>query len=109
MIGRLMRDSVTVSRAPFTDGPRRERDWSMAATHVLEPCSLQPGTSSVDTDERRSYSEGATLFAQPGSDIQAGDRVYFGGVAYEVFGIPLEMRSLTGNASHIRCELRRWS
>lgn len=109
MIGSLMRDAVEVLRAPLTDGPRKERDWGSAESHMLTRCSFQPGTSSASTDERRSYTEGATLFAQPGADIQAGDRVEFGGESYEVMGLPLEMRSLTGRASHVRCELRRWS
>ena len=107
MLPSWCRESVTVLRAPQASSRgTRVRDWSSAGRHVVRGCSLQPGaTSTAWGDPRQTSTVRATLYAPPGADIEDGDRVTVDGHDYCVDGAPVSVRSPTGAASHVVCNL----
>lgn len=55
---------------------------------VIAGCSFQPLGGVESTDRGESVTESATLFAPPGTDLAATDRVRFGAAVYVVNGPP---------------------
>lgn len=86
-------------------------DWERASRRELHGCSLQPAATATGTGEARVNAVGssAVLYAPPGSDIRAGDRVECEGTAWSVDGQPFERTSPTGRASHVRVLLSEWN
>lgn len=69
-------------------------DWTNALELDIDGVGFDPGSSSEAQDARRDATTTApTLYAQPGSDIAAGDRVRVRGLVYEVDGRPADWRS----------------
>ena len=104
-------DEITVLRAPLVDsrGTKR-RDWSNPTSKSVNGCNVQPASTVQDRDGRLlAIEDGMKLFAPYDADIQAGDRVQFGGATYEVDGSPLHRRSPSGHIDHIECKLVEWS
>lgn len=103
-------DSVTVYRAPLvTANGRTERDWSHAQTHNLTGCSVQQTSTATDfgaVDATHGIS--ATLYAPPGADVQADDRIAHGSRTYVVNGAPATVTSPTGAVSHVMALLSAW-
>ena len=103
------REAVTVTRAPLA--PVRgtsERDWSRAESHVVAGCSVQPAqTSQAASEPRPGVSLTATLFAPPGANVAAHDRVACSLGRFRVVDAPMAVTSPTGALSHVRAELSR--
>lgn len=104
-------DTVMVIRAPLVDRRGTQvRDWDSAEQIEIGGCSVQPSQSTRDFDGRTlSVSEDWTLYAPPGADIRAGDRIAWRGVTYELNGSPMLWESPTGRISHIWARLTEWS
>lgn len=103
-------DAVTVKRARLVE--RRGTivpDWSDPQEFELRGCSVQPGSTSRDFDGRAvQVTEDWTLFAPPGSDIEAGDRIVWRGRTFETDGAPMPWESPTGRVSHVWARLAEW-
>jgi hypothetical protein len=85
-----------------------EADWSAATTLPITGCALQPASSTEFTDpSRTAITTRWNLFAPPGTDLRAGDRVDVDGTVYEVDGQPLEWSSPGGNLDHVAAVLQR--
>ena len=110
MLHRWCTDTVEVRRAPMVESRGTQvRDWSQASSHELHGCSVQPASTSSDMDGREGQvTDRWHLFAQPGADIKAGDRVEFAGQSFEVDGAPFEWKSPTGRVSNIQAHLVEW-
>ena len=84
-------------------------DWGNADRLTISGCSVQPAATSLSQDGRvLGISESWTLYAPPGADLQAGDRIEFDGEIYAINGVPKRWVSATGALDHIQAELRRW-
>lgn len=110
MLPSFCRDSVTVHRAARTESRGSTiLDWSDETAHTIARCSVQPGSTVRDMNGRAlAVTDGATLYAPAGADIEEGDRVEFDGVTYEVDGAPRSYRSATGRVSHVEVSLKDW-
>ncbi len=102
------RDTVTLLRAPVVTNPygNSGRDWSLA-TATTVPANVQgpsgqglSGSEDV-TDENRVTTRWR-LYLPGGADLEATDRVRFGGDVYEVDGQVLARRE-----RHVRALLLR--
>ena len=104
------REAVKVSRAPLIDQRgTKARDWANAEEHGLAGCSVQFGSTSTDRGEpREAVSSAATLYAPPGADVEAGDRVSCALGEFWIEGRPMPRVSPTGATSHVECPLSRW-
>lgn len=83
-------------------------DWSNPDSLLICGCSMQPASTSLSTDGRvLGISDLYTLFAPSCSDIQAGDRIDFNGLIYEVSG---DARIQPGacRLDHLEISLRRY-
>lgn len=110
MIPTFCNDTVTVLRAPWvSERGSKVRDWSQAVSHNESGCSFQIGATSSDTGEPREQEQAeAVLYANPGADFEAGDRVEFAGAVWVVDGIPYGRTSPFGGIDYVRVSLRRW-
>lgn len=102
--------TVTVRRAPMEAlRGTAERDWSKAESHDIAGCSVQFASTSTDRGEpREAVSSAATLYAPPGADVRAGDRISCEFGEFAVEGRPMPRISPTGAASHVECPLAWW-
>lgn len=104
-------ETVTVWRAPWGEcRGARVRDWERAEEREVGGCCAQFSASSLDRSDLRAQavSDEARLFAPPGADIEADDRVECSLGSFRVDGTPMERRSPTGAVSHVECRLARW-
>lgn len=104
------REAVTVLRAPLVDQRgTKVRDWSQAKSHYVNGCSVQfASTMSNRSEPREAVSDTATLFAPPGADVKAGDRLSTSMGEFVVEGHPMPRVSPTGAVSHVECSLAWW-
>lgn len=104
------RETVTVLRAPLVDQRgTKVRDWSQAVEHYVTGCSVQFASTMTNRGEpREAVSDTATLFAPPGADIKAGDRLSTSMGEFAVEGHPMPRVSPTGAVSHVECSLAWW-
>lgn len=104
-------DSVTVARP----GTKTERgatvpDWANATTRTVSGCSVQTplASTSMSLDGRTQTTRGGTIYAPAGADIEAGDRVEWGGRTFTVTGEPCPWVSPTGRVSHLEAPIDYW-
>lgn len=83
-------------------------DWSNPDILKITGCNVQQSGTSLDQQGRFAVMDGLTLYAPPGSDIQAGDRIKYDGKTYTIDGDPREWASPTGVVSTVQCPLKRW-
>ena len=84
-------------------------DWEDPDRLEIQGCSMQPAGTSLTQDGRvQGTSDGYTCFLPPGADVQAGDRIEFGGVVYTINGEPRVWQSPTGRVSNTQLQLERW-
>lgn len=104
------RTTVHVVRAQLIlDGHNNEvRDWQNATRTPVPHCYVEPGTSQEDLVNRDEVLIAWTVFAPPGTDVLATDRVEHRGVDYEVFGEPAPMEGFTGRLDHTVISLQKW-
>lgn len=110
MLPSFCQQSITVIR-PGTKTLRGSTvpDWENSKSTTLGGCSVQPATSSLDTDGRvLGIEDGLTVYVPNGSDVQAGDRIEYDGETYEIYGEPRVWVSATGLRNHIQLNLRRY-
>ena len=106
----FFRDSVTVKRAELTTkNGLQVRDWDHATTRTVSKVQIAGSGSSRDFERVLNVNETRTLRASYDADIQAGDRVVWNGVEYEVNGEVFHTKSPTGRVSSTRCSLTRWN
>lgn len=110
MLPSFCRETVTVIRAALKDSRgTKVLDWQNATRTPLDGCSVQPGDTSRDFDGRTvQVSEDWTLYAPPGSDVKAGDRIEWEGTTFEIDGVPMPWKSPTGRVSHMWAKLKEW-
>lgn len=110
MLPSFCRETVTVLRAPLSEARgTRERDWSRAASHYVTGCSVQFGSTATARGEPRdAVSSAAALYAPPGADLRAGDRIETSMGPFSIEGEPMPRVSPTGAVSHVECSLARW-
>ena len=111
MLPSFCRDTVTRKRAQLVDSRgSKVLDWSNPTSATISGCSVQPSTTTRDFDGRAiQVTEEWTLYAPPGSDIQAGDRIEWSSMTFEIDGAPMLWTSPTGRVSHIWARLKEWS
>lgn len=85
------------------------QDWDNVDTLEISGCSVQPASTSLSQDGRvLGIMDGLTAYVPAGADIQAGDRISYGGNVYTINGDPLIWPSATGGLDHIHLNLVRW-
>ena len=109
MLPSFCKQSIVVVR-PGTKTSRGSTipDWSTATRRTIDGCSVQPASTSLSMDGRvLGISEGWTAYLPEDADVQAGDRVEFGGETYAINGEP---KRWTGafTRSNIQLNLVRW-
>lgn len=111
MLPSWFNESVTVERAPWANvRGTTERDWSKSAAHTVGGCHVQPSTTSTEWGEVRAQAVEvkAWVYAPPGADFRAGDRVTCDAGTFLVDGEPETWRSPTGSVSNVRVRLVEW-
>ena len=110
MLPSFCKDAVTVKRARLVDKRGTiTLDWNNPETFELSGCSVQPNTTTRDFDGRAiQVTEEWTLYAPPGSDLKAGDRIEWNESVFEIDGAPMEWTSPTGRVSHVWARLSEW-
>lgn len=102
--------TVTVRRAPFKEQRGTTvRDWAAATEHEVAGCEVQPSSTSRDFERAEQLADSWRLYAPPGSDIEAGDRIVFEGTVFDIDGVPYTWKSPTGRVSNMQCRLVEWS
>lgn len=103
-------DTVTRLRASIiTQRGSDIPDWSNPNSLEIAGCSMQPAGTSLTLDGRvQGTTDGYTCFLPPGADVQAGDRILYGGKTYAITGEPRIWQSPTGRVSNTQIQLERW-
>ena len=83
--------TITVQRGT-TSAPGRRNDtsidWTNPAEHDITGCHIAPRPSTENNDGRSGVIVGHTVFAPPGADVRATDRLIIRGEPHEVEGRP---------------------
>ena len=110
MLPSFCKDVATVKRAQLVDRRgTKVLDWSNPETFELSGCSVQASTTARDFNGRSiQVTEEWTLYAPPGSDLQAGDRIEWENATFEINGAPMPWKSPTGRVSHVKAKLTEW-
>ena len=83
-------------------------DWSAPDRLVIDGCSVQPASTSLSQDGRvQGITDGLTVYAPEDADLQAGDRIEYGGNVYTINGDPLLWPG-AGRLAHMQLNLTRW-
>lgn len=102
-------ETITVKRPALVDSRgTKVKDWTNATTRTVAGCSVQAGETSMDLDGRTETTLGGAVYAPPGADIKAGDRIIAAAGTFEVSGEPMPWKSPTGRVSHVRANIQRW-
>jgi hypothetical protein len=105
-----MKDTITRIR-PSTKVSRGSQipDWENATELTIGSCSMQPASTSLNTDGRvLGVSDGYTLYAPMNADIKAGDRIVYNGEPYTINGEPRPWQSPFGEVEHLVVNLMRY-
>lgn len=104
----LGNETVYIIRAPLVAGRTggEERVWSQATETPVEHCSVQPFplAEKLNFEESRSREHARTayrIYAPPGTDVLATDRVRWNGVVMDVFGHAGPWHRRNGSTHHI--------
>jgi len=107
------RETVVRLRAPYvTDEYGNEtstRDWALAVPLSITPCSVQPmvGSEQFEGGDRDAIVNRWIIYAPPGADIVAYDRIQHNGVTYEVRSDIRRWPSASGGLDNTQLELER--
>lgn len=100
--------TVTVIRAVWVSERGDEiPDWDNATEHDITGCRFQPGATTEVHDNRDALVSSPALFAPVDADLNARDRVRFGGDVYDVDGEIRRWLSPTGALAHAEATLRK--
>lgn len=107
----FMTSTVTRLRAPIaTKNGMDYFDWANATSATITNVQVvAQSTSRIFEDRVLNTSDRRTLRARYDADIQAGDRIVYEGVTYEIEGEVFHTKSPTGRVSSTRCTLVRWN
>lgn len=84
-------------------------DWEKATELSIGSCSMQPASTSLNTDGRvLGVSDGYTLYAPLNADIKAGDRILYNNEPYTINGEPRAWKSPFGAVEHLVVNLMRY-
>ena len=83
----------------FGDRPAGE------APRQVDGCSVQPGSSSEQEDQRTTVTTTWRAFLPGGTDLRATDRLIWDGRTFEVVGEP-DVWTIDGEAHHVQASLR---
>ena len=84
-------------------------DWEKADELTINSCSMQPASTSLDTNGRvLGVSDGYTLYTPLNADIKAGDRIMYNNEYYEINGEPRAWKSPFGAVEHLVVNLMRY-
>lgn len=83
------------------------RAWDDAVDTAVAGVSVQPVTGDEVVDRRNAVLLRFSVFFPPGTDIQATDRVVYGGLVYEVVEDVRRWSSATGGVDFVRTVIRR--
>lgn len=92
-------ETVTRQRADqvpnrYSGDDESEPDWQFYSELDIDGCAFNPGTSSEPLETgRNAVLTRPEVYAPPGADVLAGDRLVVRGVVYEVDGDPADWRS----------------
>lgn len=102
-------DAVTVTRpAQVSSRGTTVADWEHATTTTLSGVDVQVPTTILSLDGRTATALGGTIYAPMGADVQAGDRIGWHDLTFEVDGEPKPWRSPTGAANNIQIPIKYW-
>ena len=106
-----MKDTVTRLRAPLASKNGMEYfDWTQATSALIKNVQVVAQSTTRDFEGRvLNVSDRRTLRAKYDADIEAGDRIVYKGVTYEIEGEVFHAKSPTGRVSSTRCTLVRWN
>ncbi len=109
MLPSFCRETVTVTRAARTQHRGTfELDWSAADAHQVAGCLVRPVSTTDDQNNPRpGLSMDATLYAPPGADVAAQDRVTCQLGEFRVVGFPMVVNGATGRLDHVKYMLER--
>lgn len=102
-------ETVTVIRpAMITERGNEVPNWENATTHTVSGCRVQPATGEeIQSATRDAIVPRWTLFAPAGADIDARDRIRYGGADHDIDGALRPWSSPTGRLAHIEASLLR--
>lgn len=85
---RGFRDQCTLLNADLVDGfgGQRVRDWDNATPTPNVACSIQPATTSEDTDRRHTTTTAWAFYCPPGEPFDDDTRVEWDGLTLDVDG-----------------------
>lgn len=102
-------ETITVLRAPTVSARGTQvADWAHAVPHTVAGCSVQVSSTSMDLDGRTETEQSGIVYAPPGADIKAGDRITAAAGTYLVDGDPMPWRSPTSRVSHLQVRIVRY-
>lgn len=83
----ILHDTVTRLRAELVDGPygNQQHDWANATSETY-PAEVQPMPTSEDVASQQRVTTRFRVLLGPTADIEATDRIVWGGNTYEVDG-----------------------
>jgi len=110
MLPSFARQTVDRIRAASTDDGHGndEPNWGDASEITLPGCSVQPGATDEVLAGRTATLIQWTVYAPPGVDVLATDRIRYQDVVYEIDGEPARWSSPTGTLDHIVLLLKTW-
>lgn len=83
-------------------------DWNNPDELDIPECSVQPSSTSLSQDGRvLGVTDGLTVYAPEGADVQAGDRIRYNGNVYAINGDPLFWPGVS-RMQHVQLNLTRW-
>jgi hypothetical protein len=111
LLGAVMNETVIIKRpgTPVRDSagtlkPGPATQTTVENCGVLNPYGVVVGSSSEYTDGQQTVVTRRVLFAPPGTDVRAEDRVIHGSRTYQVIGLPLEFPATS--LAHVEASLQ---
>lgn len=104
-------ETITIQRAGITTDRygNEVADWTNPTETTVAGCALAPRTEDESrANARQGVIIGLTLYAPPGTDLRATDRIVARGETFEVDGFPGDWANpFTGTEFGIEAALRR--
>lgn len=105
------RETVVRLRAPYVvdeyGNEASSRDWDLATSLDISPCSVQPMVGSEVLEDRDASVNRWIIYAPSGADIKPTDRVIHSGITYEVKSDIRRWPSASGGLDNTQLELER--
>ena len=83
-------------------------DWENVTRTSVSGCSVQPTFGEEDTSHRDSVQSEYTVYAPPGTDVTAYDRIEWNGTVHEVNGRPSVWSVGMGLVDHVAIHINVW-